>query len=232
MGSKKVPMKKILLLLSFLFLLLCVTMNSLAVSMDTYVIVLPGSFYLSINGALQDGIVLSGLKPADSVTNQVGYWNSDNNMDYLYYYDSSSVPGFRIQMYLDSDFEYTGNYSEQEDISVDNFLIFSSWDSLMSEGGSPSVGVDNPMKTLNIVGVNSCKPDAGLPYSDYYYFNSDFLMDPYFKSFSLSPFDYLVSTNSCKNEGKISIGRFQLNLGIVKAGEYKSSLFIMMLDGY
>ncbi len=230
--SKTHFMKKFFLFLAFIFSLLTFSISAFSVSTSTSFIILPGYFYFTISGALQSGVLLSGLKPADNVTSQVGFWNSERSVDYLYFFDSSSVPGFRIRMYLDGDFEYVGSYSEQESVPLENFAVYSNWDSFSDEGLVPTVGVDDYLKTLVIDGANSCKPDSLMSFSDYYFFDSDFYSSPYGKFFSEEPFQYLISTNSCKNQGRIYIGRFQLNLGVVKPGEYKSSLYIVMLDGY
>lgn len=225
-------MKKFFFFLFFLSVFLSFSSFVYSVSTTTQFVILPGYFYFTISGDLQDGVVLSGLKPAGDTVYQTGYWNSDKNLDYLQFFDSTDVPGFRIQMFLDGDFKYQGVHSEQGDISVSNFKIVPSWDDISGVASSPSVGVDDIFSTLNIFSAYSCKPDDLLEYSEYYDFNSDFFSTSHSKNFSTEPFDYLISQNSCKNEGRVYIGRFQLDLGIVKAGEYKSSLYIIMLDGY
>ncbi|MDX9970599.1 MAG: hypothetical protein RBS56_01695 [Candidatus Gracilibacteria bacterium] len=225
-------MKNFFYFVSVLFCFLAFCASTFSLSAPTYVLILPGYFYFTINGSLQEGVLLDGLLPADNVTSQVGHWDADKNLDFLYFYDSSNVPGFRIQMYLDGDFKYSGSYSSQPDISLTNFKVFSEWDSVSLEGKAPTVGVDSIFNTVNIDSLQSCKPDELLPYSSYYNLNTDFYLPPFSKNFVPDSFDYLTSTNSCKNEGKLYIGRFQLDLGVVKAGEYKSSLYVIMLDGY
>jgi len=223
-------------LISFFFLAIFFGTNVFAIaeesSRETYVVVLPGYFYISVHGALQEGVSLSGLRPADGVTSQLGYWNSNKNFDYLEYYDSSSVDGFRIQMYLSSDFIYTGTHSDQQNIPVSRFKVFADYDKDNNIGKAPSVGVDDFFSTLNINGEKSCKSDEILDYDDFYDFNSEFFLDDKAYPFDYDPFNYLLSRNACPNEGKIYIGRFELDLGVVKAGEYKTSLYIIMLDGY
>jgi hypothetical protein len=224
-------MKIIFLLLSFFCFTIFVAFSS-SFGTENTVVIMPGTFYFSINGNIQNGVNLSGLKPASPTTYQVGYWILDKNSDFLYYYDSSEVPGFRIQMYLNGDFEYSGSYPDQGNIPLSRFSVFSEWDNVSQEGKIPTIGLDSSMATLNINSYNSCLPFGETNYSDFYDFNNDFYSYPYSKYFVSEPFDYLISRNSCKNEGKIYMGRFFLDLGIVKAGEYKSSLYILMLDGY
>ncbi len=225
-------MRKIFFVLFFVSSFLFFTSFAFSVSTNTYFVILPGYFYFTISGDLQDGVSLSGLVPASDGVYQRGYWNSDRNYDYLYFFDSTGVPGFRIQMYLDGDFVYNGASSDQPDIPASNFRIFPNWNLLSNSSSFPVVGVDDVFSTLNINSAESCKPDPLMDYSDYYQFDSDFFVGDYSKQFSSDPFNYVISQNSCRNEGRLSIGRFELDLGFVKAGEYRSSLYIIMLDGY
>ena len=223
-----------LLFLSVLFSLLSLLFFRISVFADveTIVIVLPGAFYFTIHGDMQDGISLAGLRPAGTHTSQVGYWNADTNLDYLKLYDSTGIEGYRLQLYMGSNFEYVGPSTSQSAISATKFITYSNWDSINKIGEMPTIGSNSNYFTYFVDSSKSCKPSDTNPYSDYYQFNSSFVIGDFKMSLSTNPKTYFESKNSCRNEGTLVFGRFQLDLGVVKAGEYKSSLYIIMMDGF
>lgn len=229
------PMRVRYLTLFFFSSLLSValfTVNVFAAFVDTVVVILPGVFYFTVHGDLQDGVSLSGLQAESSTVYQEGYWQGAKGGDYLEYFDSSSVEGFRIQMSLSGDFEYLGSDLTQADIPASNFTVFGEYNTGTGLGESPDIGEDDLSKTLSIDTAKSCKYSPSTPYRDYFYFDSRFMLPDYVISFTTEPFNYLVSRNACRNEGILNLGRFNLEMGYVKAGEYKASLFVIMLDGY
>ncbi len=220
------------LLCALLFLLLSVgSVFADTAESDLNVSIMPGVFYFSVSGELQNGVVLGGLLPYSDSLNQVGYWNATNTVDYLKFFDSTSVAGFRIRMNVSGDFRYIGADVTQSDIPASSFYTYASWDDISKVGLTPLIVEDDISKTLSIDTANSCKNSPTNPYSDYYDFNSNFYFDDFAVPFSTAPFTYLTSQNGCANQGYMNFGRFELDMGVASAGEYKSSVYIVMLDG-
>lgn len=212
--------------------LFLVVQSVFAESFDARVVIMPGVFYFTVSGELQNGVVLSGLVASEPGLNQVGHWMGQHNNDYISFFDSTSVPGFRIQMSLSGDFIYSGTSTTQQNLPASNFITYAEWDETLNQGMAPMSGVDDSTFSLSIDTIASCKPSPTNPYSDYYFFNTAFLTPDFYIPFSIIPFNYVVSTNTCTNQGRINMGRFELDMGEPKSGEYKSSMFMIMLDGY
>lgn len=199
--------------------------TSAAVNPEINATVLPGVFYLTVYGNLQTGIDLQGLGYAGTGP-QVGYWNATPWTDYLNFYDASPVAGFRIQFSLDSDFAYSGIYP-QSDVAAENLKTYASWDDSLSQAMAPNLAMDSSISTATLITADSCGSASPSDFS----FNSEFMTSDYAISFSTVPFDYFTSTLGCVGVGYLNLGRFQLELGDVEAGDYTSTMYIIMVDG-
>jgi len=218
-------MKKSLYILSAVFLLLSVfsqTVFSLNTQISTTI--MPGTFYFNVYGGLQSGIALSGLH-APSGDPQTGYWDGVSGTDYLSFFDSTAVEGFKMKMALGSDFIYSGSSDSQADLPAENFKVYAEW--IDDSGSVPLVAIDDLSKALSINSAGSCVLAVPARFS----FNASFSVDENRKSFSTSLFDYVVSDVPCIAQGVINMGRFELYMGNPSAGSYKSSMYIVMVDG-
>lgn len=187
--------------------------------------ILPGVFYLSVYGDLQSGIDLDGLGFAGTGP-QTGYWNGTKWQDFIEFYDASPVDGFRLQFSLNSDFIYSGIYP-QSDIAAENLKTFADWNTSTSQGIAPTVSMDSSITTATLLTAESCPSANPVDLT----FHPNFSLNDFSQSFSTTPFNYLTSSINCYQTGFLNLGRFQLELGDAEAGDYQSSIFIIMVDG-
>ncbi len=197
-----------------------------AVSRTVTATILPGVFYISIFGDLENGINLEGLGPPGPLP-QVGTWTGEKNVDYLQFFDHTAADGFRIQFFLDSDFIYIGSDASQADIPASNFVAYAEWDEIGDSAVIPTKAIDDNQQTLSINSAESCPMVSVTDYE----FNSEFLNDDFGKEFSIVPYNYLTSYVDCPNQGILNLGRLELNMGYPSPGEYQTSMYVIMIDG-
>lgn len=183
-------------------------------------------------GAFNNGVNLTNLSEPQNFSQTV-YWDYIESRDYIYFRDSTTVPGFRIQLYMSSsdvgNFVYTGESVSQGSIDKSNFKIMGDYYS--STPYPPSFGVDDSTATLNINSARSC-PDAQNWYR--YVFNDDLKNSSknYSLAMSSSSQDYLNSGVACGVEGQIDIRRMELTYPpSTTDGVYESQLMIIIIDG-
>jgi len=221
-------MKKFLILFflsCLLSVVIFVSVNAAQKDAELGFEIFPGVFYLTVFGDLQEGIELGGLVASED-NPQLGFWNAEHGSDYIYIFDSSSSPGFRLQFSLGGDFIYSGDDLSQENIPVSNLKIFSEWDESSNNSLLPVIAVNDSSATFDI--FDSCASANSSSYS----FNNNFLTGDYSVNFDENAFNYLVSTVGCVNQGVLNLGRMELDLGYASPGKYSSSLFIVMIDGF
>lgn len=206
-------------------LFFAVKVNAAATSVVS--IVLPGTFYMSVYGDIVNGVELEGILPAGN-TNQSAFWNAQFGNDFIYFSDYSSDPGFRLQMFLGSDFEYDGINILQQDIPAEDFSVYANWDDVNSVGISPTKGLGDITQTLYVDSDFTCPSFTLNDFS----FNSDFMVAPFSREMATIPFDYLTYSGDCLINGIVHLGQFELEMGDPAAGSYSSSLFIVLVDGF
>jgi hypothetical protein len=222
-------MRRCFLAFSFLSLFFSTYLFSIVFSVaqsDVNATILPGTFYLSVFGDLQDGINLSGLG-VPGPDPQVGYWIAQDGIDFINFFDSTATEGFRMQFSLGGDFIYSGANLAQGNIPASNFVTYAEWDSENNMAVTPTIAMDDLTQTLSIDSVNSCP----LVNTSHYEFYPKFYSGNFAVSLSTTPFNYIVSSAPCVSQGTLNLGKFEFYMGFPSPGEYKSSMFIVMIDG-
>lgn len=184
------------------------------------------------NGAFTTGIELSEIEQPQTYY-QTSSWVYTPATDYISFRDSTTVAGFKMQVYMSStelgDFVYDGPSLSQSAIDVSNFKIFPNYASLTYL--APTKGVDDSSKTLNIFTSGSCAQAEDL--KDYR-FNSEFfsVSESYGMRMSSTALDYFRSDVSCEVSGEIKLSRMELYYPPgSNEGSYEADLIIVVIDG-
>jgi hypothetical protein len=181
-------------------------------------------------GAFNHGVNLTNL-PEPQNFSQTVYWDYVQGFDYIYFRDSTTEPGFRLQLYLSSsetgNFVYSGQSLAQGPIDKSNFRIFGEYQSATPL--APSKGVDDNSKTLSINSVQSCLNAQNL---SNYMFNANLDYGDHALILDEIESTYLTSLVDCPVEGKIDIRRMELTYPPNTAeGSYETTFIILILDG-
>ena len=183
-------------------------------------------------GGFHYGINLTNVSEPQNFSQTV-YWDYISGRDYIYFRDSTTVPGFKVQLYMSStangDFVYTGQSGSQGPIDKSNLKIYGNYQS--GTPLEPDKGIDDLSKTLSVNSANSCA--AAQVLADYD-FNDDLksAIENYALTMSATGQDYFVSTIECGVEGKLDISRLELTYPPNTAdGVYESQLIILLVDG-
>jgi hypothetical protein len=183
-------------------------------------------------GAFTNGVNLTNVTEPQNFS-QTGSWDYIESRDYISFRDSTTEPGFRIQILMSSsqsgDFVYTGSSMSQTAIDVSNFKIWGNYFS--GTPLEPTMAVDDDTETLSIHSDGSCIYAEELTY---YRFHDD-LADP-LKDYSLTMSsieqEYFSSGMYCEVEGQIDIRRMELLYPPSSAnGIYQSQMIILLVDG-
>lgn len=183
-------------------------------------------------GAFNTGVNLTNLSEPQNFSQTV-YWNYTLDRDYIYFRDSTSTPGFTVQLYMSStdvgNFVYSGESSSQGSIDKSNFKVYGAY--LSQTPYEPTKGVDDNTKTLSINSVKSCI-DAQSLYNFRFHDDLKDSQKNYSLTMSSSAQDYFSSGLACEVEGKIDISRLELEYPpATTEGTYESSLMILIVDG-
>ncbi|MDX9970595.1 MAG: hypothetical protein RBS56_01675 [Candidatus Gracilibacteria bacterium] len=183
-------------------------------------------------GGFNYGINLTNVASPQNFSQTV-YWNSTLGRDYLYFRDTTSTPGFTIQVYMSStasgNFVYTGQSGSQGPIDKSNLKLYGNYFS--GTPLEPTKGVDSDTTTLSVNSANSCVEAQN---TSYFRFNDD-LKDfgkNYSMAMSSSGLDYFSSGMYCDVEGRLDLRRLELTYPPNTAdGVYESQFVILIIDG-
>ncbi len=183
-------------------------------------------------GGFHYGINLTNVASPQNFSQTV-YWDSLSGRDYLYFRDTTSTPGFTIQVYMSStangDFVYTGQSGSQGPIDKSNLKVYGNYFS--GTPLAPTKGVDSDTTTVSVNSANSCVEASSLIY---YRFHDDLKESGKNYSLAMSSVgqDYFSSGMFCDVEGRLDLRRLELTYPPNTAdGVYESQLIILIIDG-
>ncbi len=184
------------------------------------------------NGSFNVGINMTPIAEPQNYS-QTSTWTYSELTDYISFRDSTTVPGFRLNVIMSStaggDFVYTGGSASQTAIDVSNFKIWANYFS--GTYLSATSGIDDDTKNLNVLSAGSCGSATDL---GHYAFNDAFgnSATDFGLTMSATALNYFNSDLSCEVEGKLDIRRFELVYPpSSNAGSYDSTMMLVIIDG-
>ncbi len=192
------------------------------------------TFGIAVAGDFAGTLPLSEVT-SPQLTEQSSTWSWIETEDYIFFRDSTSTAGFKINFYMSSvdtgNFVYSGSSAAQGNVDVANFKVWGGYEAVSGTYFAATKGVDSATTTLNIDSSISC---VGAQTLSNYTFHDDLLSatKEYGLTMSSGAQTYLSSTLDCEVEGTLDIRRMRLTYPEASnGGTYESTLIIIMVDG-
>ena len=203
----------------FLSTLLSIPINASTIEIESFI---TGGSSISTNGSWSNTLNHS-ISPHNENNDQISEWYSNQN-DYISFINDENQ-GFSISMKI-TDFKYTGNSNEQEDIDASNFRIFGTIDNNIEK--EITIG-ETPNNNIEITSHNCNEPINSIinPHDNFAQPATNF-------SLTLNKDDktILSSSSNCINAGKI---RFDKSTILIPAGSnignYTATITTTITDG-